>query len=329
MDISVLGAGAWGTALAMVFAKKHTVTLWTRAAQHAADMQAQRENRHYLPGFALAPNIAVTADFNAAIDGAGLVIIATPVAGLREMATRLKEARCGASLVGTCKGFELGSGLLPHQVVRGVIGETVRYGALCGPSFAQEVAAGKPTAVAFAAGDPEFTRAMTLELHGPGLRVYANHDLVGVEVAGAIKNVLAIAAGICDGLDLGLNARAALVTRGLSEMSRLGAAMGAQRQSFLGLSGVGDVILTCTGNLSRNRSVGLGLGEGKPLAQILEELGHVAEGVHTARAVATLAARHKVEMPICSAISSVLDGQRTARNAVEELLARAPKEELL
>jgi glycerol-3-phosphate dehydrogenase (NAD(P)+) len=199
---------------------------------------------------------------------------------------------------------------------------------LSGPSFAEEVAAGQPTAVALAANDPSFGREAARQLHSSRLRIYANDDLVGVEVGGAVKNVLAIATGVCDGLKLGLNSRAALMTRGLAEIARLGLALGAQRETFMGLAGMGDLVLTCTGDLSRNRRVGLALADNKSLPQILEELGHVAEGVYTAREVAKLALKYGVDMPISSAVAAVLDGQLSAASALEQLMARDPREEI-
>jgi glycerol-3-phosphate dehydrogenase (NAD(P)+) len=222
--------------------------------------------------------------------------------------------------------LEAGSGLLPHQVVAEVMGDAV-CGVLTGPSFALEVARGLPTAVTLAATDAGFAEATAQSLHGGNLRIYANEDLIGAEVGGAVKNVLAIATGICDGLGLGLNARAALITRGLVEITRFGEALGARRETFMGLAGMGDLILTCTGELSRNRRVGLLLAEGKALPDITRELGHVAEGVPAAREVARRAAELGIEMPITRAVAAVLDGRVTARAAVEQLMARDPKHE--
>jgi len=328
MRITVLAAGAWGTALAIAFAGKHSVTLWTRDADVAADLLARRENIRFLPGYRVPESIAVTTDFAAAVEGTDILVVATPIAALRSSVEAVRDLGVTTPLVWVCKGFEAGTGLLPHQVVKEVLGDTPGiYGALSGPSFAEEVAAGQPTAVALAANDPAFARSMARELHDGCLRVYANDDLVGVEVGGAVKNVLAIATGVCDGLGLGLNSRAALITRGLAEIARLGAALGARRETFMGLAGMGDLILTCTGDLSRNRRVGLGLAQEKSLAQILEELGHVAEGVYTAREVDQLARKLDIDMPISMAVAAVLDGRMSARQALEGLLARDPKEE--
>lgn len=328
MRITLLGAGAWGTALAIAFAGKHEVTLWSREADVAADLLANRENRRFFPGYTLPAKVAVATDFAAAVASAELLVVATPIAGLRPTVEHLKALDSKQPVIWVCKGFEAGSGKLPHQVVTEVLGADVVCGAFSGPSFAEEVAAGQPTAVALASRNGAFAREVARQLHTTRLRVYANDDLVGVEVGGAVKNVLAIATGACDGLGLGLNSRAALMTRGLAEIARLGQALGAQRETFMGLAGMGDLILTCTGDLSRNRRVGLGLAQNKSLAQILEELGHVAEGVYTAREVDRLARRLGVEMPISMAVAAVLDGRYSANEAVEQLMGRDPKEEL-
>ena len=327
MKLTLLGAGAWGTALSIAFAKGNDVTLWSREADVAVDLQNSRENKRFFPGYRLPDSVRVETDFALAVAGAELLIIATPIAGLRPTVEHLKAVACRVPLLWVCKGFEAGSGKLAHQVVGDILGADAVFGALSGPSFAEEVASGQPTAVALAANSPAFAREAARSLHATRLRIYANDDLVGVEVGGAVKNVLAIATGVCDGLGLGLNSRAALMTRGLAEIARLGVALGAQRETFMGLAGMGDLILTCTGDLSRNRRVGLALAEGKLLPQILEELGHVAEGVYTARETDRLARELGIEMPISSAVAAVLDGRLSARQALEQLMARDPKEE--
>jgi len=266
----------------------------------------------------------VTADLAEATRSAGLVLAATPVAGLREL---LRGLRGAPPLVWLCKGFEEGTGALPHQIAAETLGEQAPSGALSGPSFAEEVARGLPCALTLASRDAAFAREAAAQLHGGRMRVYYSADLVGVEVGGAVKNVMAIAAGISDGLGLGLNARAALITRGLAEIARLGAAMGGRPETFMGLAGAGDLILTATGDLSRNRRVGLELARGRSLAEIIARLGHVAEGVHSAKEVARLAAARGVDMPVSDAVSSVLSGTMTAANAVERLLARESKME--
>ena len=327
--ITILGAGAWGTAVAMALAGRHDVLLWGRNADAMAAMAASGENS-YLPGFALPAQLRISADFDAAVAHAsgeqGLLIAACPVAGLRPMLHQLKD-KAIANLVWLCKGFEGGTGLLPHQIVQEVLGANIPGGALSGPSFAQEVARGLPCALTIASHSAELRAAVVSALHGGNIRVYASDDLVGVEVGGAVKNVLAIATGVADGLGLGLNARAALITRGLAEITRLGTALGGQTETFMGLTGMGDLILTCTGDLSRNRRVGLGLAQGKALATIVAELGHVAEGVPCAKAVRELARRMGVDMPITNAVAGVLFDGDLPQVMVQQLLARDPRDE--
>ncbi len=326
MNIAVLGAGAWGTAISVHLAARHNVSLWARDAAQAAAIQSSRLNSRYLPNIALSPAVAVRADLNVALRDATLVLAATSTAGLRDTLRRLKSAGCNAPVVWLCKGFEREHALLPHQVCAEELPQAI-CGVLSGPSFAEEVARGQPTALTLASTDIAFASATARELHGGSLRVYSSSDVVGVEVAGAVKNVMAIATGICDGLKLGLNARAALMTRGLAEISRLGVTMGGRAETFMGLAGVGDLILTCTGDLSRNRRVGLRLAEGKPLADILAELGHVAEGVYSARGVARIARQRGIDMPITDAVCRVLDAPQTAAQVARELLSRDPKSE--
>ena len=327
--ISVLGAGAWGTAVAMALAGRHDVLLWGRNGDAMAAMAASGENS-YLPGFPLPPQLRIGADFDAAVAHAsgehGLLIAACPVAGLRPMLQQLKDKAIG-NLVWLCKGFEGGTGLLPHQIVQEVLGDNIPGGALSGPSFAQEVARGLPCALTIASHDAALRAKVVSALHGGTIRVYASEDLVGVEVGGAVKNVLAIATGVADGLGLGLNARAALITRGLAEITRLGTALGGQTETFMGLTGMGDLILTCTGDLSRNRRVGLGLAQGKALATIVAELGHVAEGVPCAKAVRELARRMGVDMPITNAVAGVLFDGDLPHVMVQQLLSRDPRAE--
>ncbi|MCQ9379606.1 NAD(P)H-dependent glycerol-3-phosphate dehydrogenase [Methyloversatilis sp. XJ19-49] len=326
MKLCIMGAGAWGTALAVAYSQDHDVTLWTRDAAHALSLRNTHCNERYLPGIALPPGVAVSSDAAHALDGSDLALIATPIAGLR--AALEAVARSGVSAVlWACKGFESGSGLLPHQVAVDILPAQVSRGAFSGPSFAIEVARGLPTAITVASDDIEFVSALVASLHSPRLRLYANDDLIGVEVGGAVKNVMAIATGVCDGLGFGLNARAALITRGLAEIARLGVALGGRSQTFMGLAGMGDLILTCTGDLSRNRRVGLLLAEGRSLDEVLNTLGHVAEGVPTAREAAALAVRLQVDMPITQAVTAVLDGRLAAAEAVERLLSRDPKAE--
>ena len=326
MNIAVLGAGAWGTAISVHLAARHTVTLWARDAAQVVALQNQRQNRRYLPGISLPLSVVVTADLNAALHSATLVLCAVTTAGLRETLLRIKSANFNAPVVWLCKGFEREHALLPHQVCAAALPQAA-CGVLSGPSFAEEVARGQPTALTLASADEAFAGATARELHGGSLRVYSSSDVVGVEVAGAVKNVMAIATGICDGLNLGLNARAALMTRGLAEITRLGVALGGRVETFMGLAGVGDLILTCTGDLSRNRRVGLRLAQGKPLAEILAELGHVAEGVYSAREVARVAKTRSIDMPITDAVCRVLDAPHTAAQVARGLLERDPKSE--
>ena len=338
MKIIVLGAGAWGTAVAMSAALHpagHAVTLWARDAAQAAQMQTQRHNARYLPGITLPPSLTLAhGDFAALWTGADLVIVATPMAALRGMLQALHG--CAAPVAWLCKGFEAvpagadpaSFGLLAHEI-QAQIAPNLIAGVFSGPSFAQEVALGQPTALVAASPHTQVRDALVNAFHSPSVRVYANEDIVGVEVGGAVKNVLAIATGLCDGLALGLNARAALITRGLAEMTRLGLALGARPDTFMGLSGLGDLVLTATGDLSRNRRVGMLLAEGKTLPQAVESLGHVAEGVYSARTVAQRAAQLGVDMPITRAVVALLDGRLTPADAVVTLMGRGPASELM
>ncbi|GHT81881.1 glycerol-3-phosphate dehydrogenase [NAD(P)+] [Betaproteobacteria bacterium] len=326
MRIAVFGAGAWGTALAQAFAAAHEIILWGREADHIAETSAARENLRFLPGVPLHPAITLSADFDHAASSAGLHLIVTPLAGLRNTAQALRQHR-PTPLIWACKGLEADSGRLPHQIVAEELGPSFPCAMLTGPSFALEVARGLPAAAAIASNDADFATEWVQALHQPRLRLYANTDLVGCEVGAALKNVIAIAAGVSDGMNFGLNARAALMTRSLAEIARLAAALGGHPETLMGLAGMGDLILTCTGDLSRNRQVGLALASGKTLPDILTSLGHVAEGVSTARAVAALAQKIGVDMPICTAIDALLHHGLNARDAVEQLLARDPKQE--
>jgi len=330
MQITILGAGAWGTALAIALAARHDVVLWGRNQQAMSAAAHTRENSAYLPGYRLPENLQVSADFAAALSHVagpgGLLIGATALAGLRPLAEQLR-GQAIPNLVWLCKGLEEGSGKLPHQIVREILGAALPIGVLSGPSFAQEVAQGLPCALVVASEDADLRERVVAAVHGPSIRVYSSDDVVGVEVGGAVKNILAIATGITDGLQLGLNARAALITRGLAEITRLGLALGARAETFMGLAGMGDLILTCTGDLSRNRRVGLGLAQGKDLATVVAELGHVAEGVPCAAAVRTLAQRLGVEMPIAEAVAGILFDGASAHATVSQLLSRHPREE--
>ena len=327
MKIAVLGAGAWGTSIGVNLCARHEVWLWARERALIAELRTARVNQRYLPGISLPPALALEDDLSRALDGAELALAAVTTNGLRELLGRVKASGRSAPLIWLCKGFESGEGKLPHQICAEVLAAAVPRGALSGPSFAEEVARGLPAALTLASSESAFARDAAAALHGPALRVYLSDDVAGVEVAGAVKNVMAIAAGVSDGLGLGLSARAALITRGLAEMTRLGVALGGRAETFMGLAGAGDLILTCTGDLSRNRRVGLALARGTPLAATLSQLGHAAEGVYTARAVARIADGLKVDMPITRAVCRVLDDPRQARDAVQALLAREQKRE--
>lgn len=310
----------------------HAVTLWARDAAQAAHMQATRSNARYLQDSDLPPALAVASGDAAALaDRSDLVIVATPMAGLRGMLVQLRG--CPAPVAWLCKGFEADagdagySGLLAHEVCAQVAPNLVS-GVLSGPSFAQEVARAQPTALVAASQHASVRDALVAAFHSPSLRVYANDDIVGVEVGGAVKNVLAIATGLCDGLQLGLNARAALITRGLAEITRLGLALGARVDTFMGLSGLGDLVLTATGDLSRNRKIGLLLASGLSLTEALAQLGHVAEGVYTARTAAERAARLGVDMPITQAVVDVLEGRLQPPQALQRLMARQSRAEV-
>lgn len=328
MNLSVLGAGAWGTALAISASARHPTVLWARDAAQAASMQTLRRNVRYLDAVELPPSIRITADFQSVVDHArgGLLIVATPMSGLEPVLKALPAGAQASGLFWLCKGFQKGTGWLGHEVARQVW-PGGRVGVLSGPSFAQEVARGQPTALVAASHDRTLGEQAVELLHSDNLRIYTSDDPIGVEVGGAVKNVMAIATGLADGLDLGFNARAALITRGLAEMVRLGVALGARPETFMGLSGLGDLVLTATGDLSRNRTVGLQLAQGKPLPQILTELGHVAEGVFSAATVLRRAQTLGVEMPITSAVVAVLEGRVTPRQGVERLMGREPRPE--
>jgi glycerol-3-phosphate dehydrogenase (NAD(P)+) len=337
VNIVILGAGAWGTALAISAAQAQAadrhVTLWARDARQCDDMRRSGENTRYLPGLPLPASLRLTEgqlDAQAAwLATADLVVVATPMAALRELLGCLGDLK--APVAWLCKGFEVSRsdvspGLLGHEILAQVA-PTLHAGALSGPSFALEVARTQPTALVAASEHACVRDALVSAFHSPSLRVYANEDLVGVEVGGAVKNVLAIATGLCDGLNLGLNARAALITRGLAEMTRLGLALGARADTFMGLSGLGDLVLTATGDLSRNRKVGQLLAQGMSLQQAVDSLGHVAEGVYSARTVVQRARSLGVDMPISEGVVALLEGRLQPAQVVAALMGRDPKDE--
>lgn len=325
MKIAVLGAGAWGTALAISFSDKHAVSLWGRDAAQIALLSRERRNQRYLPGIAIPAALNISADLDQVLGDADLILIATSTNGLAETVRRAEAS--DRPILWACKGFDKTTGKLPHETVGALLPAGARFGALSGPSFAMEVARGLPCALTLAANDFAFATETASALNGPALRIYSSDDLIGVELGGALKNVMAIAAGICDGMQLGMNARAALITRGLAEMVRLGIAMGGKAETFMGLTGLGDLVLTATGELSRNRAVGVALAQGKSLARILADLGHVAEGVNSAQTARRRAGEYAVDMPITEAVNSVLFDGADPRATVKRLLSREAKAE--
>ncbi len=327
MKIGIFGAGAWGTALGINLCHRHDVTLWARDAQQIDGMRRGRTNAKYLPGSVFPDRLQVEGDAGKVAAENDCLIVAVSVAGLRRTLQLIHDSRRDIPVIWLCKGFERPDARLPHEVFSEIMGSAVHGAVLSGPSFAQEVAKNFPAALTLAAPDLEFAAQMAQYLHGPSLRVYSHDDVIGVEVGGAVKNVIAIAAGVCDGLGLGLNARAALMTRGLAEMTRLGMALGGRAETFMGLAGVGDLLLTCTGDLSRNRRIGLALARGEAVAAAQAGLGNVAEGVFTADVVLRRAQAGGIEMPITSAVCKVLEKPQQAAAIVRELLERDSKPE--
>lgn len=332
--IAVMGSGAWGTALAVSLARRggHEIRLWSWAKDVAATMRGERENTAFLPGFRIPDPVAVFEDAGEALENAAIVVSVTPSQFVRSSYERFApHLRHGQVLVSATKGIEDGSCLRMTEVIGEVLagrGMELPIGVLSGPSFAQEVAAGAPTAITVASADANLATLVQREFSSASLRLYTNDDVVGVELGGSLKNVIAIAAGIVSGLGLGYNSNAALITRGIAEITRLAIACGGRRETLAGLSGVGDLVLTCTGSLSRNRTVGVGLGQGLDLDAILAGLeGHVAEGVRTTSAALGLARRHGVEMPIAEKVQQILERRVTPQRAIEELMLRPGRDE--
>ncbi|HQU05992.1 MAG: glycerol-3-phosphate dehydrogenase [Ferrovum sp. 37-45-19] len=326
MKVTILGHGAWGSALAIHLCQSHSTTLWGRDSEALENIQRERENKLYLPGIPLPDNLILSTHLNEALLSAKLVIIATPIASLRSLLEAIHPLT-QVPIIWACKGFEPKTGYLAHQIGLEILGVDYPCAVLSGPSFAQELAKGLPTAVTLAAKNIDLAQELMRELHHPRLRLYASEDIVGVEIAGAMKNIIAIAAGLSDGLQLGHNARAALITRGLAEISRLGVAMGGKSETFMGLSGLGDLVLTATGPLSRNYRVGKLLAEGQRLEAILKSLGHVAEGVGAALEVMRLANQYHIDLPISRMVEALLNEQITPQQALLSLLNREPKRE--
>lgn len=327
--IAVLGAGSWGTALALVLARNgHPVQLWGHRAGHMAALARERRNIRYLPQAPFPANLTTTADLAEAVDAASVLLVAVPSHAFREQLEALRpHCRQHARIAWATKGLELESGLPLHRVVAEVLGEDMPAAVLSGPTFAGEVAEGQPTAITVASAVPDFAAELVGLLHNPRFRAYSSSDMVGVELGGAIKNVLAIAAGVADGLGYGANARAALITRGLAEMMRLGTTLGGRPDTLMGLSGVGDLILTCTDNQSRNRRFGIGLGRGETPDTVARAIGQEIEGIPTARIVHDLARRHGIDMPITEQVYRILYEGLPPAEAVTNLLLREPKPE--
>lgn len=330
MDITaVLGAGSWGTALAIQFARSgRPVRLWGRNPADLATLERERCNRRYLPDARFPESLHTSAQLAVAIADCTDVLIAVPSQGFRKLLEQLRPLlRPGMRLAWATKGFEQGTGKLPHQVARDVLGEGWPMAVLSGPTFAKEVGAGLPTAMTVASPDEAFAQTIARRISGSNFRAYTSTDIVGVEVGGAVKNVLAIGTGISDGMGYGANTRIALITRGLAEMTRLGEALGAQRDTFMGLAGLGDLVLTCTDNQSRNRRFGLAIAGGQSIEQAQQSIGQVVEGLHAARAVHEVAIRERIDMPICEAIYQVLYEGLPVDKAVHALMAREVRPE--
>jgi len=329
--VAVVGAGAWGTALARLLAEQgERVELWSWQPDHAATMERARENAEFLPGFTLPDGVHVTSDMPSALAGADLVVLVVPSHAFREMLLGMRDSLpSGAALVTATKGIENDTLMLMSEIMVDVLGEAAaaRTTCLSGPSFAKEVAAGMPTNVVVASDNHALAVEVQKRFATERFRVYSSEDPVGVEVGGALKNVIAIAAGACDGLGFGHNTRAALITRGLAELTRLAVAKGADPKTLAGLAGMGDLVLTCTGDLSRNRTVGYRIAKGQPLSEVLAGLGHVAEGVRTAQSAYFLAERLGVELPICNEVYRVLYEHKTPLAAVQDVLTRPLKKE--
>lgn len=330
-QITVLGAGSWGTALAIQFARASRPTvLWGRDPAHLAALKSERRNARYLPDAQFPDALSVEPDLARALRSSNAVVLAVPSHALREtLQNAAPHLVAGARVAWATKGFELASGLLPHEVARQVLGPNVPLAVISGPTFAKEVGAGLPTAMTVAATDDAFAAALAHSLSDENFRAYTSNDIIGVEVGGATKNVLAIGAGISDGLGFGANTRIALITRGLVEMTRLGVALGARKETFMGLAGLGDLVLTCTDNQSRNRRFGLELASGEDVGAAQRSIGQVVEGVLAARAVREVARRVNVEMPISEQIYRIIYEGVAPKEAVKELMTRALKPESL
>jgi len=329
LKIAVLGAGSWGTALATLMARNgHEVVLWGRDAAVSAAIDQRHENPRYLPGIPLPETLRATTNLSGALQGAGLLLVVVPSHAFTETLHSIAPLLpAGIGVAWATKGFEPGSGRFLHEVAEDILGADVPLAVVTGPSFAKEVTLNLPTAVTVHGHDAAFTQQMADVLHGPTFRAYTGDDMVGAELGGAMKNVLAVATGVADGMQLGLNARAGLITRGLNEMLRLAAAIGGRPETLMGLAGLGDLVLTATGDLSRNRRLGLALGRGQSLDEAVREIGQVVESVQTANEVMRQAERHGIDLPISDAVRAVLHGDLTPADGLRQLLAREQKPE--
>ena len=325
----MLGAGSWGTALALQLDRSGCkCILWDRDTENILKIRELRRNERYLPGIEVPLSIQIETDMLTAVQAADHVLMVTPSHAFATIIREIREVlKPGQGIAWGCKGFEPGSGRLLHEVAQELLPQDTPLAIVTGPSFAKEVARNLPTAVTVAGSDSQFTNTLAMALHGGRFRAYNSHDMVGAELGGAVKNVMAVATGICDGMELGNNARAALITRGLAEMMRLGAALNAKPETLMGLAGAGDLILTCTGDLSRNRQLGLKLGKGKSLQQALEEIGQVVEGVNASAEVQRLAIEHGVNMPITEQVNGIIHEGWNPEEGVARLLAREQKAE--
>lgn len=329
LRVGVFGAGSWGTALAAQAARNgHATTLWGRDADQIRSMQATHRNTRYLPDLELPPNLQFSDQLEEVTATSDLLLAVVPSHAFPGvLADMTPHRRPGAGLAWATKGFELGSGRFLHEVAEALLGAETPLAVVTGPSFAREVTQGLPTAVTVHGEHAEFSQSVADALHGPTFRVYTGSDMLGAELGGAMKNVLAVATGIADGMELGLNARAGLITRGLNEMLRLNQALGGRAETLMGLAGLGDLVLTCTGDLSRNRRLGLALGKGKSIEQAVAAIGQVVESIQTADEVARLATRHGLELPICALVARVLHGEITPQEGLKLLLSREQKPE--
>ena len=327
MKFAVIGAGSWGTALAIQLARNGTTYLWGRKPQHIDEMQKSRKNQKYLPGIVFPDNIIPEKDLEKAISSSDAVLVVSPSHAFAEILKKITPYLQERPLAWASKGFEPGSGRFLHQVAEDIIGKDHPMALVTGPSFAKDVAEGKPTLVTVASNSDKFARDVAYALYNSQFRVYISHDMIGAELGGAVKNVLALATGICDGMQLGDNTRAAILTRGMAEMMRLGQAMNCKPETLMGLSGLGDLVLTCTGDLSRNRRMGLALGRGQSIEEAKAEIGQVVEGINTADEVVRLAKKYNVDMPISEHVWKVVNGLMTPADAVKELMSREVRQE--